>query len=149
MSQTDSERVRNSAIRNSQSPIRNSANRNPQSATGASSPLLRHDENNVPQVQIKIPIQKPHLPQAGIQSGPFGSQAKNDVTHRVRRAINSFRADFLHDESVTSQQSLQRITRKIVKVSRGMNLAPFASPDSGDKTIQVTGRESQQATWSQ
>src|SRR4029077_13441308 len=93
------------------------------------SPLLRHDENNVPQIQIKIPVQKPHFSQASIQTGPFGFQAKNDVRHCIRRAINSLCADLPNDESVTSQQSLQRITRKIVKMSWRMDLAPFASPN--------------------
>src|ERR1700704_637307 len=51
--------------------------------------LLRYNEDNVPQVQIKVPVQKSHFSQASIQVALLRFQTKNDVRHRINGAIDT------------------------------------------------------------
>src|ERR1700738_2323108 len=108
------------------------------------SPLRRQDEKNIPQIQIKVPIQHAGFAEPSIESRMFGFQAKNDIGHGIDGTKHSFRADILDHESVTAQQSFQCIARKIMQMGWWMDLAPFASSDSGHDAIQVTCRERQQ-----
>jgi hypothetical protein len=108
--------------------------------------LLRHDKYDVPEIQIKIPMKKPVFLEIRIEIAVIVFQAENDVRHGVDTAIHALGTDELNFESVSAQQSTQCLAGKVVEMSRGMDLAPFASSGAGHPTIEITGRQCQQAS---
>src|ERR1700731_4673268 len=85
-----------------------------------SSPILpRHffgdDEKDVPEVQVQFPTEELRFPEPGIEPREIVFQAKNDIGHGIDTAIHPLRTDEFGDETVSSQQVLQRFTGEIVE----------------------------------
>ena len=85
------------------------------------------NENDVPKIQVQVPIQEMSSSQTRIETREIVFQAQNDISHGVNTAIHSLRTNELGFESVSAEQSTQRLAGEVVEMSRRMDLTPFAA----------------------
>jgi hypothetical protein len=99
------------------------------------------DKNDVPKVQVNIPAKERGTAEPGIKTPVLVFQTEHDISHRVDTTIHPLGIDVLDLESVLPEQTAQRFPREIMKMSRRMDLAPFAASRPGYPTVEITSRQ--------
>ena len=69
-------------------------------APKASLQFLCHDKNDVPKIQIEIPIEETSFAQPGIELPSIVFQAENDISHGAEAAIHPLATDAFNLEPV-------------------------------------------------
>ena len=72
--------------------------------SGSRTTLLRHNEEDVPKIQVEIPVEQTSLSELSVQIMPVRFQAENDISHRIDAPIHTLGTHRNNLEPAAGQQ---------------------------------------------